>query len=185
MAAKTVLIKKYENRRLYDASNSRYVNLEDVAGMVQRGDDVRVIDVATGDDITRLVLTQIIVEGAKTPESGFPLDVLRDMVIASGRASQESAIRYTRAMLDLYKSTYRAMSPAFNPFDFMQGGTAGTRDASVANGEAQPDRQSGSGQGEVTDLRQRVAELEKLVSTLAAKKQQPRTAAPPSRRKSR
>jgi polyhydroxyalkanoate synthesis repressor PhaR len=185
MAAKTVLIKKYENRRLYDASNSRYVNLEDVAGMVQRGDDVRVIDVATGDDITRLVLTQIIVEGAKTPESGFPLDILRDMVMASGRASQESAIRYTKAMLDLYKSTYRAMSPAFNPFDFMQGGTAATREAPAANGEAQPEQHSSSGQSEETDLRQRVVELEKLVSSLAAKKKQPRTAVRPSRRKSR
>lgn len=185
MAAKTVIIKKYENRRLYDASNSRYVNLEDVAGMVQRGDDVRVIDVATGDDITRLVLTQIIVEGAKTPESGFPLDILRDMVMASGRASQESAIRYTKAMLDLYKSTYRAMSPAFNPFDFMQGGAAGTREAPAADGETQTEQHAGGKQGEVTDLKQRVAELEKLVSSLNAQKKQPKTAARSPRRKSR
>lgn len=181
MAAKTILIKKYENRRLYDASNSRYVNLEDVAGMVQRGDDVRVIDVATGDDITRLVLTQIIVEGAKTPESGFPLDVLRDMVMASGRASQESAIRYTKAMLDLYKSTYRAMSPAFNPFDFMPGAAAGSREAPSAAGEAPPEQPSGGKPSEVTDLRQRVAELEKLVSSLAAKKE-PKTAVPAARK---
>src|ERR1700739_2250774 len=119
--AKTILLKKYENRRLYDVTNSRYVNLDDVAGMLQRGDDVRAVDAATGEDITRLILTQIIVEGAKTPDSGFPLDILRDMVIASGRASQESALRYTKAMLDLYQSTYRAMVPAMNPFDFMQG----------------------------------------------------------------
>lgn len=185
MAPKTVLIKKYENRRLYDASNSRYVNLEDVAGMVQRGDDVRVIDVATGDDITRLVLTQIIVEGAKTSESGFPLDILRDMVMASGRASQESAIRYTRAMLDLYKSTYRAMSPAFNPFEFMQGGGAGNRETPKANREAQPEQQSDDKQSEVTDLKQRVVELEKLVSSLSAKKRQPKAVERDSGRKSR
>lgn len=172
MTAKTVLIKKYENRRLYDASNSRYVNLEDVAGMVQRGDDVRVIDVATGDDITRLVLTQIIVEGAKTPESGFPLDMLRDMVMASGRASQESAIRYTKAMLDLYKSTYRAMTPAFNPFDFVQGSTAGARESPSPSRPAQPEKQPGGSQNEVNDLKQRVVELEKLVSSLTQKKKQ-------------
>jgi polyhydroxyalkanoate synthesis repressor PhaR len=183
MAAKTVLIKKYENRRLYDASNSRYVNLDDVAGMVQRGDDVRVIDVATGDDITRLILTQIIVEGAKTPESGFPLDVLRDMVMASGRASQESAIRYTRAMLDLYKSTYRAMSPAFNPFEFMQGGAAGGHETPARGGEAQTNQQSAGKGSDVSELKQRVVELEKLVSSLTAKKRQPRTAARDSSRK--
>ncbi|HEV2134869.1 MAG TPA: polyhydroxyalkanoate synthesis regulator DNA-binding domain-containing protein [Terracidiphilus sp.] len=185
MAAKTILIKKYENRRLYDASNSRYVNLEDVAGMVQRGDDVRVIDVATGDDITRLVLTQIIVEGAKTPESGFPLDVLRDMVMASGRASQESAIRYTKAMLDLYKSTYRAMSPAFNPFDFMPGAAAGAREAPSPAGQAQLEQPSSGKPSEVTDLRQRVAELEKLVLSLAGQKKQPKTAGRAAPRKTR
>jgi polyhydroxyalkanoate synthesis repressor PhaR len=185
MAPKSVLIKKYENRRLYDASNSRYVNLEDVAGMVQRGDDVRVIDVASGDDITRLVLTQIIVEGAKTPESGFPLDILRDMVMASGRASQESAIRYTKAMLDLYKSTYRAMSPAFNPFEFMQGGPGASREAPAGStGEAQPQQQAGGKPAEVTDLKERVAELEKLVSSLTARTKRLKTAARTSGRKS-
>src|SRR6516225_4018741 len=120
MTAKTILIKKYQNRRLYDATNSRYVNLEEVAAFVQRGYDVRVIDASSGEDITRVILTQIIAEGAKTPDSGFPLDILRQMVVASGRASQEGAIRYTKAMLDLYQSAYRAMAPAINPFEFMQ-----------------------------------------------------------------
>lgn len=176
MAPKSVLIKKYENRRLYDATRSRYVNLEDVAGMVQRGDDVRVVDVASGDDITRLVLTQIIVEGAKTQDSGFPLDILRDMVIASGRASQESAIRYTKAILDLYKSTYRAMSPAFNPFEFMQAaGAPPSREATPAAPPPDAEQEPAGNQGDVTILKERVAELERLVSTLAPKKRQPRT----------
>lgn len=183
MAPKSVLIKKYENRRLYDASNSRYVNLEDVAGMVQRGDDVRVIDVASGEDITRLVLTQIIVEGAKTQDSGFPLDILRDMVIASGRASQESAIRYTKAMLDLYKSTYQAMSPAFNPFEFMPGASAAdSRQAPQPPAATQPEQKPGGSPNEVTNLKERVAELEKLVTTLAAKKRAPGTSTRSSRR---
>lgn len=186
MAPKTVLIKKYENRRLYDATNSRYVNLEDVAGMVQRGDDIRVVDVASGDDITRLVLTQIIVEGAKTQDSGFPLDILRDMVIASGRASQESAIRYTKAILDLYKSTYRAMSPAFNPFEFMQAaGASPSRESTSPASQPDAEQKPAGDQGEVTSLKERVAELERLVSTLAPKKRQPRATArkarPPQR----
>jgi polyhydroxyalkanoate synthesis repressor PhaR len=91
------LIKKYENRRLYDAINSRFVNLEEVATFVQNGHDVRVINVASGEDITRVIRTQIIAEGAKTPDSSFPLDMLRQMVIASGRASQENVLRYTKA----------------------------------------------------------------------------------------
>ena len=109
MAQRTILIKKYENRRLYDATNSRYVNLEEVAQMLQKGDEVRVVDATTGEDITRLILTQIIVEDAKGPDSKFPLDILRQMVVASGRASQETALRYMKAMLDIYQNSYRAM----------------------------------------------------------------------------
>src|SRR5580704_13742057 len=120
MAKKTVAIRKYENRRLYDTTNSRYVNLEEVAQLLQQGNDVQVIDATTNEDITRLILTQIIVEDAKAPNSTFPLDLLRQMVITSGRASQESALKYMKTMLEIYQSTYRAMVPPLNPFEFMQ-----------------------------------------------------------------
>src|ERR1017187_725999 len=120
MAQKTVVIRKYENRRLYDTANSRYVNLEEVAQILQQGNDVQVIDAASGEDITRLILTQIIVEDAKTPDSNFPLDLLRQMVVASGRVSQESAMKYMKSMLDLYQNTYSAIAPPLNPFEFMQ-----------------------------------------------------------------
>jgi polyhydroxyalkanoate synthesis repressor PhaR len=172
MAAKPILIKKYENRRLYDATNSRYVNLEEVAGLVQRGNDVRVIDAASGEDITRVILTQIIAEGAKTPDSSFPLDILRQMVIASGRASQESALRYTKAMLELYQSTYKAMTPALNPypFDFMQN-PSGKSTEDSQEFERAPESRSARANGrdadEVNRLKERVAELERLVTTFA------------------
>jgi len=171
MPAKPILIKKYENRRLYDATNSRYVNLEEVAAFVQAGYDVRVVDVASGEDITRVILTQIIAEGAKTPDSSFPLDVLRQMVIASGRASQEGALRYTKAMLDLYQSTYRAMAPALNPFEFIQTGSSGRQTAEEAKHEPndRPARTEVRELDEVNRLKERVAELERLVTSLASK----------------
>src|SRR5437763_307213 len=55
MENQRVLIKKYENRRLYDATNSRYVNLEEVAQFVQQGYDVQVVDAASGEDSRRLI----------------------------------------------------------------------------------------------------------------------------------
>jgi polyhydroxyalkanoate synthesis repressor PhaR len=178
MALKTVVIKKYENRRLYDTTNSRYVNLEEVAQLLQQGNDVQVIDVATGDDITRLILTQIVVEDAKTKDSNFPLDLLREMVIASGRISQESTLKYMKAMLDLYQSTYRVMAPQLNPFEFMQDlrpdrdkaengkSSAAVEDAPEVAGKRsrQPETE------DVEALKSRLAELEKLVSTLVPKK---------------
>ena len=161
MKSKSILIKKYENRRLYDTVNSRYVNLEDVAKLLQQGDSVRVVDALSGEDITRLVLTQIIVEDAKEPNSTFPVEVLRQMVIASGRATQESAMRYMQAMLDVYEKSYSVIAPKFpfSPAPAVRGG------AQPASAPAAPVPESQD--GNLVELKDRVAELEALVATLS------------------
>ena len=191
MASKTILIKKYENRRLYDTTNSRYVNLDEVARMLQRDEDVQVVDATTGEDITRLILTQIIVEDAKTTNSDFPLDVLRQMVIASGRAGQESTLKYMKAILDLYQNTFRLISPAVNPFGFYppqteaNPGAAGVPPASEA-GHPAPGSQTSHAvkpeNEEVDEMKRRLAELEELVSKLGPKKTT-RTKKPTTRRR--
>jgi len=179
MAQKTVVIKKYENRRLYDTTNSRYINLEEVAQLLQQGNDVQVIDASSGEDITRLILTQIIVEDAKTPESSFPLDLLRQMVVASGRASQESALQYMKTMLEVYQNAYRAMPNPLNPFDFIRNSPTSTEEKrydatqSSSAGKQARTRQPNANpveQENVEQLRERLAELEKLVSKLAGSK---------------
>jgi len=176
MAQKTIVIEKYENRRLYDTANSRYVNLEEVAQLMQQGNEVQVIDASSGEDITRLILTQIIVEDAKTPESNFPLDLLRQMVVASGRASQESALQYMKVMLDMYQSAYRAMPNLINPFDLMQsprssGEESSEKGKSFTDHPASARRQEKeTDPEEVTELKNRVAELEKLVSKIVPSK---------------
>jgi polyhydroxyalkanoate synthesis repressor PhaR len=177
MDQKTVVIKKYENRRLYDTTNSRYVNLEEVAQLVQSGKDVQVVDAATGEDLTRLVLTQIIVEDAKTPNSNFPLDVLRQMVVASGRASQESTLKYMKAVFDMYQSAYRALPSALNPFGLMPNlhpvMPQSPPDAAAPSPSPAPEpRSSGApeagGDSEVKELKRRIDELEGLVSRLGS-----------------
>ena len=120
MPAKTLIIKKYENRRLYNTATSQYINQEQVAQLVRDGRDVRVVDAASGEDLTRLTLAQIVVEDAKLPDSVFPLDVLRQMVVASGKATQESALHYMKSMLEMYQNAFRAMPPAMNPLEFMR-----------------------------------------------------------------
>jgi len=179
MAQKPVVIRKYENRRLYDTTNSRYVNLEEVAQLLQQGNDVQVIDASSGEDITRLILTQIIVEDAKTPESSFPLDLLRQMVVASGRASQESALQYMKAMLEVYQNAYRAMPNPLSPFDFMQnirtaseGDQASAKRPASTGGNAEsrkPDIKQRE-PDDVGELKSRIADLEKLVSKLVPPK---------------
>ena len=178
METKAVLIKKYENRRLYDTTHSRYVNLDEVAQMLQRGEDVKVVDAATGEDITRLILTQIIVEDAKTTDSNFPMDVLRQMVIASGKAGQEGTLKYMKSILDFYQDTYRVMAPPVNPFDFMSGQGAGHRGAGASARTTATDRDEEAPRTppvasvdakEVKEMKRRLAELEEVVSRIAPK----------------
>ncbi len=173
MPPKSILIKKYENRRLYDVTNSRYINLEEVAQLLRDGHDVRVVDASSNKEITRLILTQIIVEDAKTPDSTFPLDLLRQMIITSGRASQETALRYMKAMLDLYQDTYRAMSPAVSPFGMFPAGFAGSPASQKKQRPSRSEDTQKEAQPKIEDvgeLRQRVADLERLVSSLGGQK---------------
>jgi polyhydroxyalkanoate synthesis repressor PhaR len=177
MERKTIVIKKYENRRLYDTANSRYVNLEEVAQIVKSGKDVQVVDAATGEDLTRLVLTQIIVEDAKTPNSDFPLDVLRQMVVASGRAGQESTLKYMKAVFDLYQSAYRALPSPLNPFGLIpnlqsvmaqSAPDAAAPPPSTSSTPKTSGQPEASGDSEVKDLKRRIDELEGLVSGLSS-----------------
>jgi polyhydroxyalkanoate synthesis repressor PhaR len=174
---KMVLIKKYENRRLYDTTNSRYVNLVDIAQMVKQGQEIQVLDAATGEDLTRVVLTQIIAENAKAPDSTFPIDVLRQMVIATGKATQESTLKYMQAVLDMYQNAFRAMSPAVSPFEFMRTATAPRPSEPVQSPPAARRRHSpdkANNKSEVDDLKQRLRELETLVSNLPGRKKKAR-----------
>jgi len=161
MKPSKVVIRKYENRRLYDTTNSRYVNLDEVAAMLREGTEVQALDAATGEDITRLVLTQIIVEGAKDRDSALPLDILRQMVIATGKVGPEGFVKYMRAMLDMYQHAYRAIPHDLLPFDFMRmmmpGGPTAT---AAAHGPARAPQD----ESEVRELRRRLDELERMMA---------------------
>ncbi len=106
----TIVIKKYENRRLYDTHHSRYVNLDGVAELVRSGRDVRVVDSKTGEDVTRHVLTQIIVDGAKDPEQGPPLEFLRDLVRARDKAGRDFFQWYLKSAGEVYERMRESMT---------------------------------------------------------------------------
>jgi polyhydroxyalkanoate synthesis repressor PhaR len=72
-----VVVKKYANRRLYNTESSSYITLENLADMVRKGRDFVVYDAKTGDDITRSVLTQIIVEEEGKGHNLLPTNFLR------------------------------------------------------------------------------------------------------------
>jgi polyhydroxyalkanoate synthesis repressor PhaR len=86
--AKPVTVKKYANRRLYNTATSSYVTLEDLAQMIKDGGDFVVHDAKTGEDITRSVLTQIIVEQEQKGQNLLPISFLRQLIGFYGDSMQ-------------------------------------------------------------------------------------------------
>ncbi len=81
-----LVIKRYPNRKLYDTEAREYIALEGVARLVRAGVEVQVVDHATGEDLTTLILSQIIVEQARQASSSLPRSVLTALVQAGGDA---------------------------------------------------------------------------------------------------
>jgi len=77
MSKKTqpLLIKRYASRRLYNTESSDYVTLDDIAGFIRDGREVQIIDLKSGDDLTRQYLLQIIAEHESRGENVLPVDV--------------------------------------------------------------------------------------------------------------
>src|ERR1700739_789051 len=104
-----VVIKKYGNRRLYDSSNSKYVNLEDIAAFIREGREVKVVNAKTGQALTRVTLTQIITEDAKEKQTGLPLELLRQLIVASDEVRQEFVMWYLKSAFDSYQKIQDAV----------------------------------------------------------------------------
>jgi len=93
-SAPPVVVKKYANRRLYNTEASSYVTLEDLAAMVRQGRDFVVYDAKSGEDITRSVLTQIIVEEEAKGRNLLPESFLRQLIGFYGDSLQSLVPRY-------------------------------------------------------------------------------------------
>lgn len=91
---KPTVIKKYANRRLYDTGRSSYVTLDDLCTMVKEGHDFVVYDAKTGEDLTRSVLTQIIVDQEAKGENLLPISFLRQLIGFYGDSLQSLVPNY-------------------------------------------------------------------------------------------
>ena len=163
-----IVIKKYGNRRLYDTAGSRYVNLDDLAQHVRAGREVRVVDAKTGQDLTRVTLTQIISEDAKDKPTGLPLELLRQLIIASDEVRQEFLMWYLKSAFDTYQKLQdtvqnrlsEVQSAVLSPVDMMKRFLGA---ATLGKASSQPPN-------EVDSLRKRVAELEAQLRKPAQRK---------------
>lgn len=84
----TKIIKRYSNRKLYDTERSKYVTLDEISRMIKQGEEIRIIDNESKEDLTSVTLTQIIYEEEKR-ESRMPLSMLRNLIQSSGATLQD------------------------------------------------------------------------------------------------
>lgn len=172
MSANTIIIKKYPNRRLYDTSTSRYINLEDIAAFVRDGRDVQVVDAHSGEDLTRVTLTQIIMDDAKQQPTGLPLELLRQLIISSDRMGREFIMWYLKSAFDAYQSVQSKLhsgltgvqSAALSPLNMMKN----FLQSQAAPPPSQAVRTEAN--DELRKLRERLAELETRVKKPARAK---------------
>ncbi|MEM9046155.1 MAG: polyhydroxyalkanoate synthesis repressor PhaR [Pseudomonadota bacterium] len=122
-----IIIKKYANRRLYNTAKSSYVTLEDLSEMVRAGKDFAVFDAKTGDDITRTVLTQIIVEEEGKDQNMLPTNFLREIIKLYGDPLQGMVPGYLDASMQNFAKNQEQLRNAFATGNPMQGFEALTR----------------------------------------------------------
>ncbi len=103
------LIKKYPNRRLYDTKTSSYITLADVKQMVLKQEEFRVMDAKTGDDLTRQILLQIILEEESGGVPMFSSDLLSQMIRSYGSAMQGFMGSYLEKNLEAFQQLQKAL----------------------------------------------------------------------------
>jgi len=105
------LIKRYGSRKLYDTEESRYVLLDDIAGWIREGQEVRVIDNKTGEDVTAQTLTQVISEEGRRGTAFLPNDVLHELIRAGATAVNSGVARLQHGVDKLVQVSIDRLAP--------------------------------------------------------------------------
>lgn len=184
-----LLIKRYASRRLYNTETSDYVTLDDIAGFIRAGRQVRIVDLKTGDDLTRQYLLQIIAEHEGRGENVLPIDVLIDLVRSYTTQAQSVVPQFLAASFEMLREGQSKMmenlSTFPNPMSSMPGFEALQRQQQMflkamssgwsgSSGPA-PDEDAGAesargkkgaGSEDMAEIRRQLAELQKRISKL-------------------
>ncbi|MEP5729143.1 MAG: polyhydroxyalkanoate synthesis repressor PhaR [Sulfitobacter sp.] len=179
--SKPLLIKRYASRRLYNTETSDYVTLEDIAGFIRDGREVQIVDLKSGDDLTRQYLLQIIAEHESRGESVLPVDVLNDLVRSYMSGNVSVVPQFLRASFDMLRDGQAKMVEnmnSLNPMakmpgmDAMQaqqeaflkamtGGWAG----GTGPAQEKPEPRADSGE-DLDEIKQQLADLQEKLSKL-------------------
>jgi polyhydroxyalkanoate synthesis repressor PhaR len=177
---KPLLIKRYASRRLYNTETSDYVTLEDIAKFIRAGRDVQIIDLKTGDNLTRQYLLQIIAEHESRGDNVLPISVLTDLVRSYATKSGSVVPQFLAASFEMLRdSQEKVIASMPNPmvavpgFDQMQKqqrafletmmggwtGSSGPETEDQASASSDPKDAT-----EIEDIKRQLADLQKKLS---------------------
>jgi polyhydroxyalkanoate synthesis repressor PhaR len=181
-----IVIKKYANRRLYNTATSSYVTLDDLSRMVKQGNEFVVYDAKTGEDITRGVLTQIIVEEEQKGQNLLPISFLRQLISLYGDSMQWLVPRYLEHAMTTFARNQEQMRKSlqdafgglfpFGPLEEMGKQNLALFEQTMkmfspfpAAGEKPRGERAEEGQaeGSLDDLRQRINVLQQQIDQLS------------------
>lgn len=154
------VIKRYSNRKLYDVQESRYVTLDELEELIRAGKEIKVVDAATGEDLTSVTLAQILLENERTRRAGLPTTFLHQL-IKHGEAWQEFVQKSLRASLEGVITSQRESDRILREW--------ASRAGLVPPGERGARGGKPESSAEADDLRGEVAALKEKLKALEAK----------------
>lgn len=181
MAAKPdpLLIKRYASRRLYNTETSDYVTLEDISGFIREGREVQIVDLKSGDDLTRQYLLQIIAEHESRGESVLPLNVLTDLVRSYTTEVQSVVPQFLAQSFDMLRNGREKMMggmgggvPGLEAMQaqqeaFMKAMMGGMNNWSSPAREDTPAPQDDSKSEDLGEIKKQLADLQDKLSKLS------------------
>ncbi len=177
---KPLLIKRYASRRLYNTETSDYVTLEDIAAFIREGRDVQIVDLKSGDDLTRQYLLQIIAEHESRGESVLGVDILTDLV--RSYTSQASSVvpqflqasfemlrdGQSKAMENLSKVNPMSQMPGFDTMRAQQEAFLKAMTGGMMGGGTTPEKEPEAPEGDedLEDIKAQLAAMQDKLSKM-------------------
>jgi polyhydroxyalkanoate synthesis repressor PhaR len=153
------VIKRYSNRKLYDTQESRYVTLEEIEEMIRGGKEIQVVDAGSGEDLTSVTLSQIILESERNHRANLPSAFLHQL-IKYGATWQDFMQRSMKNSLEGIGSSQREMDRVFREWATRSGWSAVTPRTDARREPAAPEADPEKLRDEVASLRERLRSLE-------------------------
>lgn len=170
MTEETILIKKYSNRKLYDLSRSRYITLEEIAGFIREGKQVKVVDATSNEDLTTVTLAQIILEEEKKRKNLLPVSFLHQL-IKYGESLQELFQRQLSSSLEAFISTQMEAGKFLREWGMGGWRPRGWKVDQVQRASSQQPQERGEAQlqAELESLKERLRLLEEKIEEMKKK----------------